>query len=198
MVIHWPIVSGPLVKHSTGRAAIWTASTAEEQGAVATLVVAVALPIAALQGTEVEAQIVVETRLESVLPVEMQLARAIDLAPREVAAVSVAENELAVAMSEAVPGAGAPSEVPDTAAAVSAQVAAGVLQAWMVRVGALAEVAAEVSVAAVVAVAVVAAVAVAAAVAAVVVVGKNRMRLSALASLRVSRSPTPVDSVAVR
>jgi hypothetical protein len=139
---------------------------------VAQLAIAVALATAA--------------RLEIVRPVAVGHARAIDLAAEEIAvvvrpveivraiglaarlidlaarviAVEVVQIVLGVGTLEAL-GIGAPSETdPDIAAAVRAQAAVGVLPAWVVREGALVEVAVEVSVAAAV-VAVVAVVAVA-------------------------------------
>ena len=97
--------------------------------------------IAEVQAIEVEEQIAREAQVGTVVPAAVKLVRAIDLAAQEIAAAEVAEIALVAAMWE-VPGIGAPSEiVPDTAAVMPAQVAAGVPPAWVVRVGDLAEVA---------------------------------------------------------
>lgn len=90
MVIHWLIVNAPPAKKSTAERAISEAPTEEQQ---ATVAVATALVIAAVQGIEVEGQV----QLESVLPVAVRLARAIDLAAREIAALEPAEIALGVA-----------------------------------------------------------------------------------------------------
>ena len=100
-----------------------------------------ALVIEAMRGTEVQAQIVAEARLEIVLPVAVEIARAIDLVTREIAAQEPVEIVLGIVALEPVPEIGvvASETVLDTAAEVSAQVAAGVPPAWVVRVGDLAE-----------------------------------------------------------
>ena len=96
-----------------------------------------------------EPPIAEEARLESVLQVAVELVRMIDLAAREIVALEEAEIALGVETLAAVLG-GAPSEtVLVTTPEVPAQVAAGVLKALAVRVGAMAEPAVEVSVAAV-------------------------------------------------
>lgn len=103
---------------------------------------AVAMGIAAMQGTEVEPPIGAGALLESGHQVEMDLARAIDLATREIAVVEIG---LAVATWEVVLGIEASSEmVADSAAAVRGQAAVEVLPVWVVRVG---EVLAELAVA---------------------------------------------------
>lgn len=146
MVIHWPIVSGPPVNNSIARAAISAAPTEKRQANGVGVTVMMALLIADVQAIEVEEQIAREALVGTVVPAAVKLVRVIDLAAREIAAVEVAEIELVAAMWE-VPGIGAPSEiVPDTAAVMPAQVAAGVPPALVVRVGDLAEVAAVVAV----------------------------------------------------
>ena len=109
------------------------------------MTVVMALVIADVQAIEVEEQIAREAQVGTVVRAAAKPVRAIDLAAREIAGVEVAEIALAAAMWE-VPGIGAPSEiVPDTAAVMPAQVAAGVPPALVVRVGDLAEVAAVVA-----------------------------------------------------
>ena len=87
-----------------------------------------ALVIAAVQGIAVEGQSAAEAPLESVLPVAARLARASDLAAREI--VEQAEIALGVETLAAVLGIEARLEmVPDTAPAVSAPAAVGVVPA---------------------------------------------------------------------
>ena len=91
------------------------------------------LVIAAVQGIDVERRVAT-------------LARAIDLEARVIAPavrVELAEIGLAVATCQAVLEVAASSMVRDPAAAVPAPVAIEVLPAWVVRVGAMAEVAVE-------------------------------------------------------
>ena len=76
MVIHWPIVSAPLVNNSTGKVAISAAPIEEQQVTVIEI------------GPETEVEmgpIVAEARLENVTRVAVILARATDLAVREIA-----------------------------------------------------------------------------------------------------------------
>lgn len=148
MVIHWPIVRGPPVKNSTGKGVISAAPTDEQQATVVELVVVMALVIVAVQGIEVGGQIAAEARLESVLPVAVKrLARPTGRAALEIVALELSEIALGLATLEVVLGTWAPSEtVPETAAEVPAQVAAGVLAAWAVR-AVEAELAAEVDIA---------------------------------------------------
>ena len=115
-VIHWPIVKGPPVKNSIAERAISVAPTEEQQATVVELAVVMQLVIAAVHGIEVEGQV--------------RLARAIDLAARAIVALEQAEIALGVETLEAVLGIEARLEmVPDTAAAVSAPTAVGVLPA---------------------------------------------------------------------
>jgi hypothetical protein len=122
-VIHWLIVNGLPVENSTAEMAISAAVTEEQQ---ATVAVAMALVIAAVQGGDLKRRIASGVRLESVLPVAVKLARAIDLAAREIAAL--VEIALGVATWEAVPGVDSET-VPDTAPAMPAPVATGVRKA---------------------------------------------------------------------
>lgn len=90
-----------------------------------------ALLIVAVRGVEVEAQVAAETGQ----PIAVKLAQAIDLAVQEIAAMELAEIASGIATSEAVLGIGAASEtVPDSAAEMPAQVVAGGLPVWEVRV----------------------------------------------------------------
>lgn len=131
-----------------------------------------------MKEAEVQPPIEAEARLEIVLQVAVELVRMIDPAAREIAEIEAGEIELAIAAWEAVPGIGAPLEIPDTAAAARAPAAVEVLQALAVRVGAMAEPAVEVSVAAVAVVVAAAAVVVAA----VAVAGGGSEGVSAIAS----------------
>lgn len=123
---------------------------------MAELVVAMALEIAAVTGTEVEPQIATETRPEIVLRLVKHAraialeARAIDLVARETAAVELAGIVSAVATLEVL-GTEEPSMVPVSTAAVRAPAAAAELPAWAaVRAGVLAGAVVVVEVAAVV------------------------------------------------
>ena len=115
-VIHWPIVKGPPVKNSIAEMPIPVAPTEEQQATVVELAVVMKVVIAAVHGIEVEGPV--------------RLTQAIDLAARAIVALEQAEIALGVETLEAVPGIEARLEmVPDTAAAVSAPAAVGVLPA---------------------------------------------------------------------
>lgn len=126
--------------NALARTEISTASTGEQRETVATRSV-----IAAVQGIDVEQTAETEARPDRATLV-VTLARAIDLEARVIAPavrVQPAEIGLAVATCQAVLEIGAPSMAPDPAAAVPAPAAVEVLPAWVVRVGALAEVVVE-------------------------------------------------------